>query len=47
VLKHFIHIQSGCGEQSKVDYSLNHDITASFPPHSHPYLPKSYPVSAV
>jgi hypothetical protein len=30
-----------------VVYTLNHDITASFPPHSHPELLKSDPVSAV
>jgi hypothetical protein len=47
VEKHFIYVHYGCGKQSKVDYSLNHDIMASFPPHSHPALLKSDPVSAV
>ncbi len=30
VLKHFIYIQYGCGMQSAVVYSLNHDTTMSF-----------------
>ncbi len=30
VLKHFIYIQYGCGMQSAVVYSLNHDPTTSF-----------------
>ncbi len=30
-----------------MDYSLNHDIMASFPLNSHPELPKSDPTSAV
>ncbi len=30
VLKHFIHIQYGCGMQSVVVYSLNHDTKTSF-----------------
>ena len=32
VLNHFIHIQCGCGMQSVVVYSLNHDTTMSFGP---------------
>jgi hypothetical protein len=36
VKQHFIYVQCGCGEQSKVDYKLNHDIMASFPLNSHP-----------
>jgi hypothetical protein len=35
VLKHFIYVHYGCMKQSKVDYSLNHDIMASFPLNSH------------
>jgi hypothetical protein len=30
VIKHFIYVHYGCGKQLKVDYSLNHDIMASF-----------------
>ncbi len=30
MLKHFIYIQYGCGMQSAVVYSLNHDTTSSF-----------------
>jgi hypothetical protein len=30
VLKHFLYIQYGSGQQSVVVYSLNHDITAAF-----------------
>ncbi len=30
VLKHFIHVYFGCGKQSNVVYSLNHDIMALF-----------------
>jgi hypothetical protein len=30
VLQHFIYIQYGCGMQSAVVYSLNHDTTTSF-----------------
>jgi hypothetical protein len=30
VLKHFLYIQYGCGMQSVVVYSLNHDTTMSF-----------------
>ena len=37
VEKHFIHVHFGCGKHSKLDYSLNHDIMASFPD-SHPEL---------
>ena len=47
VKKHFIYLHYGCGKQSKVVYSLNHDIMASFPLDSHPELPKSDPASAV
>jgi hypothetical protein len=32
-------IQYGCEKQSKVVYSLNHDITASFTLNSDPELP--------
>ncbi len=41
VKKHFIYVHYGCGKQSKVDYSLNHDIKASFPLDSHPELLKT------
>ena len=41
VLKHFIYVKYGCEKQSKVVYSLNHDITASFTLDSDPELPKS------
>ncbi len=37
----FIYVHYGCGKQSKVDYSLNHDIMASFPHNSHPKLLKT------
>ncbi len=47
VNKHFMYVQYGCGKQSKVVYTLNHDIMASFPLDSHPELPKSDPASAV
>ncbi len=47
VPNHFIYVQCGCGEQSTVDYSLNHDIMASFPLDSHPEWPKSDPALAV
>jgi len=40
-LKHFIYVQYGCEKQSKVIYSLNHDIMASFTLDSDPELPKS------
>ena len=30
VLKHFLYIQYGCGMQSVVVYSLNHDTITSF-----------------
>ncbi len=30
VLKHFIYIQYGCGMQSAMVYSLNHDTTMLF-----------------
>ncbi len=45
--KHFIYVHYRCGKQSKVVYSLNHDVMASLPPDSHPELPKSDPASAV
>jgi len=47
MLKQFIDVHYGCGNQSQMDYSLNHDIRASFPLNSHPELPKSDPNSAV
>ncbi len=43
VKKHFIYVHYGCGKQSKVDYSLNHDTMASFPLDSHPELLKTNP----
>ncbi len=43
VKKHFIYVHYGCGKQSKVDYSLNQDIMASFPLDSHPELLKTNP----
>jgi hypothetical protein len=39
--KHLIHVHYECGKQSKVDYSLNHGIIASFPLDSHPELLKN------
>jgi hypothetical protein len=36
VLKHFIYMQYGCGMQSVVVYSLNHDTTRSFGLHLTP-----------
>jgi len=42
VKKHFIYDHYGCGKQSEVDYSLNHDIMASFPLDSHPELLKTH-----
>jgi len=30
VLKHFVHIQYGCGMQSMGDFSLNHDTATSY-----------------
>ncbi len=47
VLKHFIYIHYGYMKQSKVVYSLDHDIVVSFPLNSHPELPKSDPASAM
>jgi hypothetical protein len=47
VLQHFIHVQYGCEKQSKVVYSLNHNIMASFLLDSHPELLKTDPTSAV
>jgi hypothetical protein len=41
VEKHCIHVHYGCANQSKVDYSLNHDIMASFLLDSHPELLKT------
>ena len=43
MLKQFIDVHYGCGNQSQMDYSLNHDIMASFPPDSHKGLPKIWP----
>ncbi len=42
VLKHFLDVHYGCGNQSQVVYSLNRDIMASFPLDSHPELPTSH-----
>jgi hypothetical protein len=39
----FIYINYGCRKQSKVVYSLNHDIMASFPLNSHQEFPKFDP----
>ncbi len=36
VLKHFLYIQYGCGMQSVVVYSLNHDTIMSFGLHLTP-----------
>ena len=36
VLKHFVYFQNGCGRQSVVAYSLNHDTTTSFGLHLTP-----------
>ncbi len=47
MLKHFTHVHYGCGKLSKVVYSLNHDIMASFTFNSHQELPKSDPALAV
>jgi hypothetical protein len=47
MLKHFIYIHYGCGKQSAVVYSLNHNIMASFQPDSCQELPKSDPSLAV
>ncbi len=47
VKQHFIYVQYGCVKQSKVVYSLNHDIMASFLLNSHQELPKSDPALAV
>ncbi len=41
VENHFIHVHYGCGKQSKVQNSLNHDIMASFRLDSHPELLKT------
>ena len=41
VAKYFIHVHYGCEKQSKVDYSLNQDIMASFLLDSHPELLKT------
>jgi hypothetical protein len=40
VLKHFIYIQYGCGMQSAVVYSLNHDTTMSFLVPPYPNFPR-------
>ncbi len=47
VLNHFIYVQYLYVKQSKVVYSLNHDIMKSFPIDSHQELPKSDPASPV
>jgi hypothetical protein len=47
MLKQLIDVHYGCGNQSQMVYSLNHDIMASLPLNSHPELPKSDPNSAV
>jgi hypothetical protein len=47
VLNHFIYVHYGCGEQSAIIYSLNHNIMASFPLDSNQELPKSDPALAV
>jgi hypothetical protein len=46
VLKHFLDVHYGYEKQSKVVYTLNHDIMASFLLDSHKELPKSDPASA-
>jgi hypothetical protein len=38
-IRRYVHY--GCGKQSKVDYSLNHHIMASFSLDSHPELLKT------
>ena len=40
-VEHLIYVQYGCKKQSKMVYSLNHDITASFILYSDPEMPKS------
>ncbi len=47
VLKHYIYVQCGCDKQSKVVYSLNHDITTSFPLKGDPEVPQSDPVMSL
>ncbi len=47
VLKHIIYVQYECQQQTKVVYSLDHDIVVSFPLNCHPDLPKSDPASVV
>jgi hypothetical protein len=32
-LNHIVYVIYGCGKQSEVDISLNHDVMASFPLH--------------
>ena len=43
VLNHFLYIQYGCGMQSVVVYSLNHDTTMSFGPRLTPIFQKNGP----
>jgi hypothetical protein len=43
VLNHFIYVKYGCGEQSAMIYSLNHNIMASFALDSNQELPKILP----
>jgi hypothetical protein len=45
VLKHFIHIQYGCGIQSVGVYSLNHDTTSSLGLHLTPIFQNLAPTS--
>jgi hypothetical protein len=45
VLKHFLYIQYGCGMQSVVVYSLNHDTTTSFRLHLTPIFQNLAPTS--
>ena len=47
VLKHFLYIQYGCGMQSVVVYSLNHDTAMSFGIHLTPILQKLAPLANV
>jgi hypothetical protein len=43
VLKHFVYVQYGGGQQFEVAISLNHDIMTSFWLHKWPRTPKSDP----
>ncbi len=47
VLKPFIYIQYGCGMQSAVVYSLNHDTTTSFRLHFTPVFQNMAPTCIV